>query len=158
VRIRLNSLAVRVRNSAQGVEVAYTRPSGGGPVLRARGAACVLAGWNMMIPYLAPELPEVQKQALHALVKTPLVYVSVALRNWDAFAKLKIRSVFAPGSYYSSFGLNETVNIGAYRSPRRPSEPMIVRMQRTPASPGLPERDQHRAGRVELLSTTFEVF
>ena len=34
-----------------------------------------------MIPYLVPELPAAQKAALHKLVKTPLVYTSVALRE-----------------------------------------------------------------------------
>jgi len=29
---------------------------------------------------------------------------------------------------------------------------------RVPVSPGLPERDQHRAGRYELLQTPFETF
>ena len=31
-------------------------------------------------------------------------------------------------------------------------------MLRTPCSPGLPARDQHRAGRVELLATPFATF
>jgi spermidine dehydrogenase len=31
-------------------------------------------------------------------------------------------------------------------------------MVRTPCKPGLPEHDQNRLGRTELLSTTFEVF
>ena len=47
----------------------------------------MLACYNMMIPYLCPELPAAQKEALHSLVKTPLVYTSVALRNWQAFAQ-----------------------------------------------------------------------
>jgi spermidine dehydrogenase len=38
----------------------------------------------MVIPYLCPDLPERQKAALHALVKTPLVHTSVAIRNWRA--------------------------------------------------------------------------
>jgi len=52
-----------------------------------------------MIPYLVPELPEAQKAALHSLVKSPLVYTSVALRNWQAFSKLGIEQIYAPGSY-----------------------------------------------------------
>ena len=31
-------------------------------------------------------------------------------------------------------------------------------MVRTPCRPGLPEPDQHRAGRVELLGTSFAIF
>ena len=106
VRIRLNSLVVRARNAKDGVEIAYTRSSGGGEVMRVRAKHAVLANWNMIIPYLVPELPAAQKAALHALVKTPLVYTNVALKNWTAFEKLKISSVFAPGSYFSSIQLN----------------------------------------------------
>ncbi|MGA9796262.1 MAG: NAD(P)-binding protein [Rhizomicrobium sp.] len=158
VRIRLNHVVVRARNVAGGVEVAYTPSAGGGKVYRVKAGACVLASWNMMIPYLVPELPAAQKTALHSLIKTPLVYTSVALRNWKAFAKLGIARVYAPGGYFSSFGLNEPVNIGAYKSVRSPDEPILIRMTRTPASPGLPEREQHKIGRAELLVTPFETF
>jgi len=32
----------------------------------------------------------------------------------------------------------------------------VVHMMKTPNQPGLPARDQHAAGRIELYSTTFE--
>lgn len=159
-RIRLNSIVVQVRNigsaaDSKGVEVAYSR---GGKTYRVRGKNCVLAGWNMMIPYLCPELPEAQKAALHRLVKTPLVYTSVAIRDWTAFERLGVSQVNAPGGYHSGFRLNPTVNIGDYRSPTSPGEPNLVHMVRTPAQPGLPEREQHKVGRAELLSTPYETF
>jgi spermidine dehydrogenase len=112
----------------------------------------------MMIPYLCPELPAVQKDALHSLVKTPLVYTSVALRNWQAFEKLKLYRVYAPGSYHTYFHLNPYVNIGAYQSTKSPNDPILVHMVRTPCKAGLPEHDQNRAGRAELLTTSFETF
>jgi spermidine dehydrogenase len=158
IRIRLNQIAVRARNAGKGVEVAYTEARGGKPVMRARAKDCVLASWNMMIPYLVPELPADQKAALHKLIKTPLVYTSVALTNWRAFHKLGIRAVEAPGGYHTSFSLNNPVDIGDYKSARDPNGPILVRMVRTPAQPGLPEREQHKAGRAELLSTPFEKF
>ena len=153
VRLRLNQIVVRVRNVAKnskssGVEVAYTEARGGQKVMRARAKDCVLAGWNMMIPYLVPELPAEQKTALHKLIKTPLVYTSVALTNWRAFHKLGIRGVETPGVYHSSFSLNNPVDIGAYKSARDPDGPILLRMVRTPAQPGLPEREQHKAGRA----------
>ena len=155
-RIRLNSTALRVRNLAsKSVEVVYSR---GGKLYRVQSRNCVLACWNMMIPYLCPELSENQKGALHQLIKTPLVYVSVALRNWSAFQRLAIRRVNAPGSYFPSFELNEAVDIGGYTSSRSAAEPILIRMQRTPAKYGLPEREQHKAGRAELLATSFESF
>jgi spermidine dehydrogenase len=160
LRLRLNSTAVRVRHvgdprSASEVEVAYVR-AGRGYAVRARGV--VLAGYNMMIPYLCPELPADQQKALHTLVKTPLVYTTVALRNWQAFDRLKVDRVYAPGSYHVSFQLNPHVTIGSYGGALRPEDPVLLRMVRTPCQEGLTEREQNRAGRAELLRTSFETF
>ena len=160
IRIRLGSTVARVRNlgdtgSFDKVEVAYSR---GGEVYSVRAGSCVLACWNMMIPYLCPELPEKQKEALRYLVKTPLIYANVALRNWTAFKRLGISRVYAPGSYFSSFSLNEVVDIGGYRSVRSPNEPVLIRMERTPCQPGLSERDQNRVGALDIFNTTFETF
>jgi len=160
VRIRLNSTVVRIRNlgepnSAREVEVVY---ASGRQVFSVRGGACVLACWNMAIPYLCPDLPEAQKEALHYLVKVPLVYSSVGLRNWTAFQKLGVSSVYSPGAYWNSVRLNWAVNIGGYRSPQSPDEPILLHLSRTPCMPGLPAREQHKAGRMELLVTPFEVF
>lgn len=160
VRLRLNGTVVRVRHlgdpaSAGLVEVVYMR-QGRAYTVRTRGA--VLAGYNMMIPYLCPELPEPQKKALHALIKTPLVYTTVALRNWQAFAALKASHVYAPGSYHSSIALNQHVELGAYHSTRSPEDPILVHMTRTPCKPGMSELDQHVAGRKELFETSFDTF
>ena len=160
VRIRLSSIVVRARNldggaTARGVEVAYAR---GDRVFTLQAGACVLASYNMMIPYLCPELPEPQKAALHQLVKTPLVYTSVALRNWTALQKLGISGVTAPGCYHTTIRLNPQVDIGDYASEASPDRPILLHMVRTPCQPGLPEFDQNRAGRFELLRTPFETF
>jgi spermidine dehydrogenase len=161
VRIRLNSTAVHVANlgdpaTSRGVEMTYLR---GGKACRVRGGVCVLAGYNMMIPYLAPELPAEQKAALHQMVKVPLVYATVALANWRAFARLKVRSVTSPGAYFCTYSLAPAQAVGSYTTAVTPDEPILVRMVRTPCKPGAPtERDQHRAGRQELLATPFEVF
>ena len=159
-RIRLNSTVVRAQNesgakSSHEVIITYAV---GGQVFTARAKGCVLACWNMAIPYLCPDLPEKQKDALHYLVKVPLVYTSVGLRNWTAFQKLGVYAVHAPGSYWNSFNLNWPVDIGAYKSPRSPNEPILLHMSRTPCKPGLPAREQHKAGRMELLVTPFETF
>ena len=50
------------------------------------------------------------------------------------------------------------VDIGGYASPRSPDEPMLIRLVRTPCQPGLPERDQNRAGQHDILNTSFETF
>jgi spermidine dehydrogenase len=159
-RLRLSSIAVGVRNigdpaTAKGVEIAYARL---GQVYRVRAANCVLAGWNMMIPYLCPDMPQKQKDALHYLVKIPLVYTTVALRNFRAFAKLGVSQVYAPGSYHTSLYLNQVIDIGAYHAVRSPDQPVLLRMTRVPCKPGLDERTQHRIGHADILATSFETF
>ncbi|MGB0620074.1 MAG: NAD(P)-binding protein [Myxococcota bacterium] len=156
VRIRLSSTAGHVMNTRDGnVEVAYLR---GGRAYKVKGAKSVLACWNMMIPFICPELPQAQKDALRSLVKTPLVITSVALSNWRAFAKLGVGSITCPGSYHSSIRVAHSMDIGDYHSAKSPDEPIMVQMIRTPAAPGLGEREQHVAGRHELLATPFSKF
>ena len=160
VRVRLNSTAVHVQNvasgkSADGVEVSYVR---GRKLYRVSGKNCVLACYNGMIPYLCPELLEKQKEALSYLVKMPLVYTHVALRNWSSFAKLGIHQIVAPGSYHSYVALDYPVSMGDYKFSSSPEEPIVLFMLRTPCKPGLPARDQNRAGRGELLQTPFAKF
>lgn len=159
-RIRLNSTAVRVRNigpkdSAAEVEVVYVRKDKAESV---RAKHCVLACYNGMIPYLAPELPDKQKEALSYLVKAPLVYTHVAIRNWTPFQKLGVRHIVAPGSYHCYVALDFPVSLGEYKFPSTPQEPAVLFMLRTPCKPGLPMRQQHRVGRAELLRTPFSVF
>jgi spermidine dehydrogenase len=160
VRLRLNSTVVRAVNvgdptSAREVAVTYIRD---GKTFNVRARDCVLAGYNAMIPYLCPELPEKQKAALHEAVKSPLVYTSVALRNWQAFKQLGVHEVYAPGSYHSELTLNPKVDIGDYRSPSSPDDPILIRMVRVPTRPGLTEHEQNKVGRAELLATPFATF
>ncbi len=158
VRIRLNStvLNVKRRPGDEWVDVSYQQS---GELKRVSGRHCILAGYNMMIPFLLPELPEAQKAALHQLVKIPLVYTSVALRNWRAFQALGISGASCPGGFFSSFQLLPGPDMGGFSGPRSPDDPIMVHLLRTPCLPGAAtERDQHRAGRAELLNTPLEVF
>ena len=157
VRIRLNSTVVHVEhaNVAKEVQIAYVR---GGKLQIVAAKNCVLACYNGMIPYLCPELPEKQKEALSYLVKAPLVYTHVALRNWTSFAKLNVHHIVAPGGFHTYTALDFPVSVGRYRFPSKPEEPAVLFMLRTPCKPGLPRRDQNRAGRAELLQTPFSKF
>ncbi len=169
VRLRLNSTVVHVTHvsdestgvgasspgAAKQVEITYMRD---GKLQSVRAKNCVLACYNMMIPYLCPELPEKQKEAMAYLVKTPLVYTHVALRNWTSFSKLGVRQIVAPGGYHTYTTLDFPVSMGGYAFPSDPEQPMVLFMLRTPCRPGLPMRDQYRAGRVALMGTSFETF
>ena len=158
VRIRLNSTVVRVKHegdpaSAKEVEITYARL---GRAYTLRAAHCILACWHVVIPYLCDELPQKQKQALHSAAKVPLLYTNVAIKNWQAFQKLGVSSVYAPGCYHTSFTLDIPVSIGGYQCSQAPDQPVVIHMMKTPCKPGLPARDQHVAGRTELFTTSFE--
>lgn len=160
VRLRLNSTVVSVKHdgtkdAAKEVRVSYVR---GGRVYAATGKYCVLACYNVMIPYICRELPAEQKEALAYLVKAPLVYTHVALRNWTAFSRLGVHQIVAPGSYHTYTGLDFPVSLGKYEFPSKPEEPAVLFMLRTPCQPGLSVRDQNRAGRAELLDAPFSTF
>jgi spermidine dehydrogenase len=166
IRIRLNSTAVRVKHvgdadpdlsvkTAKEVEVTYVR---GGQAHRVRGANCILACYNMMIPYLCPEMSARQKAALAYCVKIPLVYTNVQISNWKAFQKLGVSAVYAPGSYFTNITLDFPVSMGDYHYPSSPDESCLLHLLRTPCAPGEDCKDQYRAGRFELVSTPFETF
>ena len=160
IRLRLNSTVVRARNSGQPtspteVEVMYVKE---GKLSKTSAKSCVLACYNVMIPYLCPELPETQKEALHYGVKEPFIYTHVAIRNWTAFHKLGIRQIVSPGSYHSFTMLDFPVSLGQYQFARDSREPMVLFMLRTPCKPGLARRDQYRMGRFELMVTPFSTF
>ncbi len=160
VKIPLNSTVVRIHHSnasgkAQEVRISYVR---GGKVHEVIGKNCVLACYNVMIPYICHELPQKQKEALSYLVKTPLVYTHVALRNWNSFAKLNVHHIVAPGSYHTYTALDFPVSLGQYHFSSNPQEPIVLFLLRTPCKPGFSLRDQNRAGRYELLQTPFAQF
>ena len=160
IRLRLNSTAVHVShdgpaNTAKEVEVAYER---GGKLQSVRAKNCILACYNTMIPYICPDLPAQQREALSYLVKQPLVYTHVAISNWTSFHKLGIHQIVSPGSYHCFTMMDYPVSLGDYRFSSNPEEPMVLFMLRTPNKPGLPMRTQNRAGRAQLLSTSFATF
>ncbi len=158
VRIRLNSTVVRVKHvgdpvNAKEVEITYSRL---GKLYSVRAPFTVLACWNMVIPYIAAELPVRQKQALQSAAKVPLLYTNVVIRNWTSFQKLGASSVYSPGCYHSAFTLDMPVSISDYQCSKSPDQPIVIHMMKTPCAPGLAARDQHRMGRIELFMTEFE--
>jgi spermidine dehydrogenase len=160
VRIRLNSTAVSAKHlgepqSADEVEVTYIR---GGKAHKVRAAHCVLACYNMVIPYLCPEMSEKQKEALAYAVKIPLVYTNVQIANWKSLEKLGLNSIYAPGGYFSSVSLDFPISMGEYHFPSRPEESCLLHLMRTPCKPGLPCKEQYRAGRWDLFTTKFDTF
>jgi len=158
VRVRLNSTVTKVEHegkheNAQAVLVQYLK---NGKAHQVRSKHCVLACYNMMIPHICPELGQEQKEALRSLVKVPLIYTNVLLRDWRAWQELGIGVVHSPGCYHHLAMLDFPVSLGNYKYSAGPDEPIILHMNRVPSKPGLPPREQHKAGRLEIQETSFE--
>lgn len=162
VRLRLNSTVVNVihqgsLDQAKQVSVTYVHNN---QVYRVRAKNCVMACYNMIIPHIIPELPSQQKQALKQLVKAPLVYTNVLLKNWKALKNLGVGAAHCPGQLHFLVAMDYPVSLGGYRAPLSPEQPMVLHMEYIPVSsvPGLPLRDQYREGRYKLLAMPFSQF
>jgi spermidine dehydrogenase len=159
VRIRLNSTVVRTRHQNKDlsgpVEVTYVN---GGKAHRVKAEKVVMAGFHAMAPMLCPEIPEPQRNALSNAQRAPMFFTNVLIRNWTSFKKLGLSYAYCPGSYHNSMTLDFPVSLGGYTCPKTPEEPMILHMVRTPGQPGLSAFEQFKAGKRELMTTSFETF
>jgi spermidine dehydrogenase len=157
VRIRLQSTVIDVRSGGETVSIGYVRD---GVARQVIAKHAVLACFHMMIPYLMPDLPQAQREALALNVKTPLVYTNVVVRNWQPWLALKVSDIIAPMSFFSHVGLDFPVDLGGYRHPRDPAEPIVLHLEHVPGAPnsGLDARAQFHIGQAELLAMTFADF
>ena len=157
VRIRLNSTAVHVRHTADGKAVDVTYVNGGKPHT-VRAARCIMACYNMAIPYLIPDLPEAQKKGLAYGVKVPLTYTKVLVPNWRAFAQLQMDFVYYTKDFYKQVELDYPVSLGKYKRSQTPDEPMILHMCYVYHDNEHKGPELWREGRRHLLTTPFSVF
>jgi spermidine dehydrogenase len=157
VRIRLASTVVDVRQRGEAVSIGYVRD---GTPHRVTAKHVVLACFHMMIPYLMPQLPQAQREALALNVKTPLVYTNVVTRNWQPWLALKVSDIAAPMSFFNHVALDFPVDLGGYRHPRDPAEPMVLHLEHVPGAPnsGLDARAQFHIGQAKLFTMTFADF
>jgi spermidine dehydrogenase len=159
-RLRLDSTAVDIRHPPAGdrVEVCYRR---GDRTERVSARHAILACYNNILPHICPEMPAAQREALDYAEKIPLVYVSVALRNWRPFAELGLQRVQVPKpDLMHSFGMDFPVSMGGVRFPQDPEQPAILHGSYIPCAPdqGLTPREQHRRGRHEVYALSYQDF
>jgi len=156
-RLRLGATLVAARTGKGAVDLGYVKD---GKLVRVQAGAAVFAGYNMMLPYLMPELPARQRAALALAVKAPQAYVKVAVRNWRPWVERGVHEVTSPMGFFSRLKLDYPVSLGDYRCPRRPDEPMVLHLVHVPSLPGagLDQRSAWRAGRGMLYAATFDSF
>lgn len=160
VRLRLNSTVIDVAHSADKsqVDVTYVR---NGKTERVCARHTILACYNNIIPHICAEVPAQQREAIDYAEKTPLAYISVAIRNWQAFKKLGIYRFYQPQPDVAySMTLDFPVSIGDYKFTASPDEPTVIHGTFAVTAPdqGLNQKEQSRAGLRRLLSMSFDDF
>ena len=156
-RIRLNCTGVDTRHvdGDRFVDVTYVRD---GRTYRVRSKHAILACYNNIVPHICPDISAAQTEAIAATTKIPLVYISVAVRNWKAFENLGYQSFYIPqGILMHSFGMDFPVSMGGYEFTQKSNEPTVIHGTYCPTVPsqGLTEREQHVAGRRHLYELSF---
>ena len=156
VRVRLNSTAVNVVNQgSDAVNVSYVRS---GKAYQVQGKRCILAGYNGMIPYLCPELPQAQKEHLAYGVKVPFIWANVVLKSGAAVHQGGTSVYQCPGSFFPLVSYAPPVTLGDYQASDKAEDPMVIFMGHMPAPQGdgtQSGRDLCRLGRHQLLTTPF---
>ena len=160
VRLRLNSTVVNVEHDgspahSSQVGVTYVNE---GETKRVLGRQVILACYNMAIPHICPTMPEQQKRALAQLVKMPLVYSNVLLRNWRPFSELGIGIAYSPQKWNRLTMLDFPVSMDGYSFATTPDDPIMLHMNRAVAGNGATPEEQSRNGRYELLERNFTAF
>ncbi len=159
VRLRLNSTVVGVRESADNTAtVDYVRD---GDAVRVTGEHCVLACYNGAIPYICPQLPERQKEALNYGVKVPLVMTNVLVRNGHAFSKLGVGQVNCPDDPYAVVTVAPPTATGGHQPPRGPEDPMVIYLLGAPSvtpTGNETSRELLRMARHQVYATPFDTY
>lgn len=157
VRLRLNSTAVNAVNNTDGsVSVSYVQQ---GNAYRVKAKHCILACYNGVMPHICPQMPDEQKRNVAYGVKAPLVLAHVLLNNSRAITKAGAEVFLCPNSYFAMVTKGFASNLGNYKTPVAPDDPMLVYMMTSPniANDGTKTaRDLYRLGRHQLYSTTFD--
>jgi len=169
VRIRLNSTVVNVAHTknSNAVDVTFVHHGNAHTV---RGKKCIMACYNMAIPYLCPELPQEQVEGLRYGVKIPLSYTKVLVRNWRPFAELGLDFVYYTNDFFKTHFIHRIFKVrssgacldatcSARRSPPSNTMCAINSIRRLPALASMPSVTFTRlpsiAGRTDTPTSRF---
>ena len=162
VRIRLNSLVIRVNPASSARDVAKVQYLLGGKPYRVRGRHVVMACWNRVTAHILQGLPEEQVENLCYARKVPLIYGRAALNNWQAFADARISSVTPRGNslFWDSTTLTAGARFGSAYGPtpnQPPSAPAMLSFQVVPTDhTATPQLAAYEGGRKRLLEMSFQ--
>ncbi len=159
VRLRLSAPVVKVAHvgvpdSTRLVTVTYAAD---GMLRTVQAGHVVLACWHRVSPYLCPELPPAQIEALDDQQKVPLVVANVLIQNWRPLASLGIRGFRSPSAFWHGATLDFPVSMGRYHFAHTPDDPVLLSLFKVPlGARGRSPREQSLAGRRLLMQLSFD--
>ena len=141
-------------DSADDVRVRYVAD---GSTFEVSANNVIMACYNVMIPHIVTDLPEVQAEALSQQMKSPLVYTTIGLRNWRAFKEQGLGLAMCPGNMHQTLFMDFPVSLGGYQYAQSPEDPCVIQMISCPYSEelGKPRSEQYKEARYRMLGRPF---
>jgi spermidine dehydrogenase len=155
-RIRLRATAVKVANRPGGVEVVYEK---GGQLHQARAKAAVLGIGAWVAKHIVQDLPDAHRAAFDRYLYSPMLMVSVALRNWRFMDRLGFSAArwFDGTGFYANIR-KPTVTTNGRPAPFHPDKPIVMTLYAPFPRPALPLEAQGPDARMELYSTPYATY
>ncbi len=159
-RIRLGATAVAVRHDGEpdkskSVSVTYAV---GGELKTVRGQAAIVATGGWIARHIVRDLPPSYVDAYAKFHHGPILVANVAVRNWQAFAKLGISAAH----WFDGFGffvnVRQPMKIDGVPAALDPSKPAMLTFYVGFPQPGVPIDAQTSGARAKLFATTYADF
>jgi len=151
-RMRLNSLAMHVKKSADGVEIYYHRE---GKMHRVKAKAVVLAIEGHAARRIVADLPESIATAYGHFRHGPILTANVALTNWRFLEKLGISGARWSEGFGFYGNVRWPMHFGDIKPPFHPDKPIVWTFYVPFTYPGLDAAASGSMGRAEMLSKSF---
>jgi spermidine dehydrogenase len=75
-----------------------------------------------------------------------MMYTNVLLKRWTACSQARCFDGQRAGDVSLAYESRSGTTMGGYRGMTTPEEPILVHLVRNPNKPGLPRKEQNRAG------------
>ena len=159
-RIRLGATAVAVRHngppdSAGEVHVTYAV---NGELARVHGKAVIVAAGGWIARHIVRDMPPAYTAAYGQFHHGPILVANVAVRNWQAFAKLGISSAHWFDGLGFFVNVRQPMKIQGVPVPLDPSKPAMLTLYIGFPQAGVPIEVQTSNARARLFGTSYADF
>jgi spermidine dehydrogenase len=167
-RVRLSSMAIRIQEKGELVDVDYVQHDGSrspespespkSNARRVRARHVIMTGWGSVAKHVVPDLPREQRRALEEYRYCSALYINVLLKHWRPIADMGAFEMYWPGGYCTWMHVSDPLYVGGYRPEYHPDKPTLLSMYKYVHKRGLEPREQMELGRYEMERKSFEEY